>query len=451
MANLHLGKTSVSSLLWRLSIPSMTGLLANALYLLINGMFIGKFIGSEAFAGVTIAYPVQMILFSFTLLFGTGANALFSIASGEKDSNKVKSIVVTTVLGSFVTLISISLITFIFLEPILVVFGGRDAILQYALDYMILIIPFFIFQGMAIVYENLIRASGNSIVPMLALIASAILNVALGFLFIPVLKMGVAGAALATGLAEIAAFLIDFLYVKFKCPVLNVPLRPKGFSFKVYRDVCISGFSAFGNQLAFSFRAFLLNNAVLATGGNMALIMVGVITRLDSFLIIPVFGLVHGMRPIVGYAYGSRSYERIKECLKLGLISATVFLSLMWGFVLLFSESIMKFFVDDPVLIKYGGPVLIITHSFIFIIGLNIVGATFFQSLRRNGLAFFFSVVNQLVIFMPLVLIAQYMGLHVNFIWGVYPVTDIITAFLLIFALILVMKNLKKELAPKIK
>ena len=442
-------KDSVLRPLLRLSIPSMVGLLANSLYQLVDGIFIGQFAGKIPLAGVTIAVPLQTSLLAMAFLFGAGSNALYSIASGSRDEHRKKVIVISTLVGSFITILLAIGLVMLFMDPILRVFGGTGEVLEYAKTYMYILTPFFIFQAMAIIYENLLRAAGNSFVPMLALFSGALLNIILCYIFVGILDMSVVGAGISTAISILLSFLIDYIYVKWKKPPINIPIKRSLISIKAYWEVCASGFSAFANQIAFSIRALILNRLVLFAGGDTALVMVGIITRLDSFMIIPVFGLVHGMRPIVGHSYGSKNYSRIKKCLLLVLASSTIYLLIMWTIVLLFSKQIASLFINDPNLIITGGSVIVTVHLGLFLVGFNIVNSTFFQSIKKNGLAFFFSIMNPILIFMPLAFAAAYFGNSVNDIWRVYPITDVITSSITAITFIITMKRLKRELDTK--
>ena len=427
MGNLNLGKTPVGQLLFMLSIPSMAGLLANALYMIINSIYLGKFVGPEALGGVTVApYPMQMILFAFTLLFGTGGGTFLSIAYGAKDNSKVKKIIASTLIFGVITYITLCILTFIFIDPILTAFGDTGATLEHGKTYLLLLLPFFTFQGLALIYENFLRSSGNSIMP---------------------LEMGTVGAGLATGMAETFGFIVLFIYVRSKAHHLRATSNKFTVSFKIFKEVVASGFAAFANQLAFSIRALVINILALGLGGESALIMVGIITRLDSFVVIPVFGITHGLRPIVGYAYGSNNYNRIKDCLKISLISATVFLTTMFILIVTLTPQIMGIFVNEIELIEYGIPILVLTHSELSIIGFNIIGGMFFQSIKRNKTAFFFSLFSPLVLYVPLTILMANLTGNIWAVWAVYPLVDVITCVIIIIALILVVRKLKTEIA----
>lgn len=451
-SDFNLAKIPVGKLLFKLSIPSVAGLLANALYMIINGIYLGKFIGPEALGGVTAAWPIQMILFSFALLFGTGGGTLLSIAYGKKDAygkeenNKIKKIISSTLIFGTITYVMLCIFTFIFIEPILTTFGGTEITLEHGKAYMLSLLPFFTFQGLTLIYENFLRSSGKSIMPMISMISGAIINIMLGYIFIPVLKIGTVGTGFATGISEIFSFIMLFIYIKVKIPHLRATFNKFTISFKIFKEIISSGFAAFANQVAFSIRALVLNILALKLSGENALVMVGIITRLDSFVVIPVFGITHALRPIVSYAYGNNNYTRIKECLKISLISATIFLTIMFILIVILAPQIMKIFVNKIELIEYGVPILILTHIGLSIIGFNIIVGMFFQSIKRNKAAFFLSVFSSIVLFIPLTII---MASIVGSIWVAYPLVDGIAFIVTIIILILVIKKLKIEIDLK--
>ena len=446
MNNLNLEKMPVGQLLFKLSTPSMTGLIANALYMIISGIYLGKFVGPEALGGVAIATPIQMILFAFALLFGTGGGILLSVAYGAKENSKVKKIISSTIIFGVITYITLCILVFIFIEPILITFGGTGTILEHSKIYLFPFLLFFTFQGLALIYKNFLWSNYNSIMPMISMISGAIINILLGYIFIPVLKMGTLGASLAAGIAETFGFIILFIFIKAKAYNLKVTFNKFTVSFKIFKEVIISGLAAFTNQLAFSLRDLVLNILALKLGGENAIIMIGIITRLDSFVVIPVFGIMHGLRPIVSYAYGNNNYNRIKNCLKISLISATIFLTTMFILILTLTPQIVGIFINKIELIEYGIPILVLTHAGLSIIGFNIIGNIFFQSIKRNKVAFFFSLFNPLMLFIPLAII---MANTTGNIWIVYPLVDIFSCIVIIIALTLVIKKLKAEIDKK--
>ncbi len=445
----RMGTESILKLLTSLSVPAILGMMINASYNLVDGIFIGRGVGPEALAGITVAFPVQMIGFAVVIMVSTGGSALFSIYMGRGNEDRALYCVGNSYFSilSILTLYTAAIL--LFRQPVLAMFGGRGITYTYALTYLSVVLPFGVFNGYQVLLENLTRAEGNARVALVSVSISSAINVALDYIFIFPLGWGVAGAALATGIAQMvgAAFLFRHVFTRSRrLKVARRYLIPRP---GVLREIYTLGFSGFSRQVTFSVQALFLNNAVLSYGGEGALAILGILSRVFNFMVLPVFGILQGMRPVMSYNYGACLYDRARQTLRYCLVGATGILFVGFLLAQLFPARIIGIFTTEPLLIEQGARVLRIVTLVFPVISVQMVGSASFQAIGHAGLAFVFAVIRQIVLFIPLVLILpRFMGL--DGIWWTYPVADLLALSLTAVALKKVWSGLgRTECAPR--
>lgn len=420
----RLGTESTLKLLRDLSLPSILGMAVSATYNVVDGIFIGRGVGRDALAGITVAFPIQMLGFAIVLMMSVGAAALFSILLGQGDEKEARRCVGTAYTGMLLLTAGLVAGVLGFRAPLLQALGGHGDVYAYASDYVTVVVPFVGFLGFQILWENLTRAEGSARAAMVSVLISSLLNIGLDYLFIFGLQAGVRGAALATGLSQIAGAAYLGHYVWRRRARLVVPPRDLVPDPVLLRRMMAIGLPSFARHATFSIQGLILNNMVLLYGGELALASLGILGRVLSFLVLPVMGVIQGMRPIISYNYGARLYARVREVTRYSILGATGFL--LAGFLLaqLFSRQVLGVFTTDPDLIREGARALRMTTMVFPIISVQIVGSAVFQSLDRPLLALVFSVVRQVLLFIPLLfLLPPRLGL--DGVWFAYPLSDV--------------------------
>ncbi|HEC93128.1 MAG TPA: MATE family efflux transporter, partial [Candidatus Atribacteria bacterium] len=377
----RLGEEKISKLLVKLSLPATIGMMVNALYNLVDTIFVGRGVGALAIGGLTIAFPIQMIIMAFAQMIGIGAASAISRSLGAKEIEKADYVAGNSFLLIVILSSIIAAIGLFFTEPMLRLFGATDTILPYAKDYITIILWGSIFFSFAMSSNNLIRAEGNAKVAMATMLIGAILNIILDPIFIFVFKMGVKGAALATVISKFVSFLYVLTYLYSGKSSLKVKLHHLKPKMHIIIEILTVGFASFARQVTGSVVAIVVNNSLRIFGGDMALIIVGILHRVTMFIFMPLFGVVQGMQPIVGFNYGAKKLDRVKETLKLSLITTTAFASFGWLIIELFPLVIIGVFTKDAEIIEKGSTIMRVVISMIPLIGIQIVGAALFQSL----------------------------------------------------------------------
>ncbi|MCK4309756.1 MAG: MATE family efflux transporter [Candidatus Atribacteria bacterium] len=432
----RLGEERISKLLVNLSVPATIGMMVNALYNLVDTIFVGRGVGALAIGGLTIAFPIQMFIMAFAQMIGIGAASAISRSLGAKDIEKADYVAGNSFLCIIVLSSIIAAIGLIFTEPMLRFFGSTETILPYAKDYITIILWGSVFFSFAMSSNNLIRAEGNAKVAMATMLIGAILNIILDPIFIFVFNMGVKGAALATVISKFISFLYVLTYLYSGKSSLKVKLHHLKPKMRIIIEILTVGFSSFARHVTGSVVAIVVNNSLRIFGGDMALIIVGIVHRVTMFVFMPLFGVVQGMQPIVGFNYGAKKFVRVKETLKLSLIITTAIATFGWLIIELFPFSIISVFTRDAEIIEKGSTIMRIVISVIPVIGIQIVGAALFQSLGKAVPSLILALLRQVLLFIPLVIILpRVLGLGLLGIWIAYPSADILSVVLTVLFL----------------
>lgn len=425
--NEMLGNENISRLLFKLSLPATIGMIVNALYNIIDTIFIGRWVGLDAIGGLAIAFPIQMLIMAFAQMIGIGAASSISRNLGKKNIEKADHIAG----NSFIAILILSFLFVIFgltfTEPLLYIFGATDTLLPYAKDYITIIFMGSIFFSFTISSNNLVRAEGKAMVAMLSMLIGTVLNIILDPIFIKVLDLGIRGAALATIISQFCSFVFILIYLYSGKSSLKVKLHHLIPDLNIMKEIFTIGAAPFARQVAGSIVAIVINNSLKFYGGTLEISILGVINRITMFLYMPLFGIAQGLQPIVGFNYGAKKASRVNEVIILAIKVSTIAACL--GFIVTqsFPDTIISIFNNDTALVENGSRVLRIVIAMIPFIGLQIVGATVFQAIGKAVPSLILSLSRQVLFFIPLALILPlFIGL--NGIWLAFPIADFLSA-----------------------
>lgn len=430
-----LGEKSIGKLLWEFSLPAVTGMMVNALYNVVDSIFVGNGVGELGLAAVTIAFPIMIILMAFGMLVGIGATAQISLSIGKRNKEEAERILGNAFSLALIIAVSLSFIIIIFLDPILIVLGAEPAILPYARDFTKIIVGGSIFTFIGFGLNNIIRAEGSPKTAMATMLISAILNTILNPLFIFVFKMGISGSAWATVISQstsaiwvMAYFLGPRGYLRFRLANLKLDMQ-------IIRTIFAIGMSPFFMQIAASVVTVLYNYSLLVHGGELAIAAMGIINRVSMLMLMPIFGISQGVQPIIGYNYGAGNYDRVIEALKKATFAATAVAVAGFMVIEVFNVQIIRLFNNNPGLVEVGAGGMRVFLAMLPIIGFQIVGSTYFQAIGKAKQSLLLSMSRQVLILIPMIVILpQIFGL--KGIWLASPIADFtssaLTALLLI-------------------
>jgi putative MATE family efflux protein len=424
-----LGTEPIPKLLKSLSIPAMIGMFVMALYNVVDTIFISYGVGIDGVAGVTVAFPIMMIMMAVSAAVGIGGSSVISRRLGarrEKEANHVFGNVISVIL-----IISVLgfLVAFTVLEPMLRLFGASQNILGHATDYLFPILLGTFFFSFAFATNNIVRSEGNAKFAMMMMIIPAVINIILDPIFIFGLNMGVQGAAVATVISQASVTVVILRYFISGKSSLQLSFADLKIKFSILKEVITVGLPAFAQQAAGSVMMIAINTMLIRFGGELHVGVFGIIQRIIMFTVMPMMGVMQGMQPIVGYNYGAGNFDRLRETVVLGL-KVTIFISfLIFGLVMIVPHWLMMIFTSDPVVIGAGVEYLRIMFAAVFLVGAQVVGSGLYQALGKPKQALILSLSRQLIFLIPLVLILPHF-FGVYGVWMAFPISDFFACLL---------------------
>ena len=422
----RLGQGKILPLLLEFSIPAIVGMLVQALYNVVDRIFVGNGVGPLGLAGLTLVFPVMLVQMAFSMLIGLGATALISIRLGEGRQAEAEQIM-SNAFGMlvFVSLI-LSVLGLTFLDPLIRLLGASEAVLPYSRDYLSIILFGGVFQAIGFGLNHMIRAQGNPKTAMATMLIGAITNTILDPVFIFILGWGIKGAAFATVISQaISATWVVAFFLQGKGQ-LHLDLRNfYKIKWPVVLQIVSIGFAPFAMQLAASLLNLILNQNLAFYGGDLAISAMGIVFSVNTLFLMPIFGINQGSQPIIGFNYGAKKYGRVKETLFYAIGGATAIVTL--GFLatrFIPVQLVTLFGRHDDELMILGVQAMKTVMVMFPIIGFQIVGANYFQAVGKPKKAAFLSLSRQVLLLIPMLLILPRM-------WGLigvflaFPVSDI--------------------------
>lgn len=442
----RLGSEPIIRLLIKFSIPAMVGMIVNALYNIVDRIFIGRGVDSVAIGGIFVGMPLMLILMAFAMLVGIGGNTLVSIRLGEDKKEEADKIANNSLLLLFGIGIVLSITGHIFLKPILVLFGASESNIGYAMDYLRIILIGAPFQAVGFGMNNFIRGEGNPKIAMFTMLIGAILNIILDPIFIFVFNMGVQGAALATIISQFVSAMWVLRYFLSGKSILTIGIKYMKLEFNIVKKIITNGFAPFSMQIAASMVTALYNNNLQTYGGDLAVSTMGVINSVSMMILMPIFGLNQGAQPIMGFNYGARNYVRVKKALIYSIIAATTITSFGFIIVQFFPDLIVKLFVGEtenaPKMMEIAIPAMKRVLMMLPILGFQIISTSYFQATGRPKQAMLLSLSRQVLFLIPLILILPPIFGLIG-VWSAGPTADLLSSLVTAVLIIGSIKHLK--------
>jgi putative MATE family efflux protein len=431
----ELADLPISRLMLKFFIPAFIGVFMNALYNIVDRIFIGQGVGSMALSGVSVTFPIMLIVMGFGMLIGIGAGVLVSINMGKRDMDKAEKVLGSSFLLMLLVSVLITVIGFSIKGPLLRSFGATPETLQYANDYLDIILAGTVFQVVGFSLNNIIRAEGNAKIAMFSMIISAGTNMVLNPIFIFGFGMGVKGSAYATVISMIV--LTVWVLFHFRSSKSVVKLRPENirFNWKILLEIIAIGMAPFFMQIANSVVQGLINTKLIAFGGDLAVGAMGIVNSVATLIVMSIVAINMATQPIISFNYGAKSFSRVKETLRIAIISATIISILAFILIQTIPGSIVKLFNStDAGLLVFGKEGLRLALMALPFVGFQVVTGNFFQSMGNAKIAVLLTLLRQVIILIPLLFILpHHFGLQG--IWMSMPISDFCSAIIVIFFL----------------
>ncbi len=438
----------MGKLLLKLSLPATIGMFANGLYNLVDTIFIGRGVGTNAIGGITLAFPVQMILLAFGLATGQGAASVVSRNLGAGNDEKARLSAGNAFTLGIIFGTAILAGGLVFMSQLLNVLGAASPLRESTELYLTIVLLGAPFTVLTMVSNNLLRSEGRARASMLVMITGLVVNITLDPIFIFALRLGVAGAAWATVTGQVLSFMLAFIFllkgkslIKFKAK----HLVPRG---AVSREILTLGLPTFFRQVGQSVTAILLNNLLSVYGGPFYISAYGVVNRLVMFFFMPMFGMVQGFQPVAGFNYGAGLFKRVRETLKIVIIYVSAYMTFSFLLMLVFPDFFAGIFTSDPKLIETASYVIIFLIAAMPVVGIQNICANYFIVVGKSLSGLALGLLRQVIILIPMLLILP--G-----VWGLkgvllsFPVSDILGTFITVIWMIPELRRLKGNSARK--
>lgn len=407
-----LGNMNVKKLLLKFTIPASLAMFFDALYNLVDTIFVAWGSGEIAIGALGIVFPIWMIVFAFALMIGIGSASVFSRAYGRGDADAMRKTVHTALLFNIVLASVFTLIGLVFIDEILVIFGATASNISDARDYMFFIVIALVPFSSAIVLNNLTRAEGRPKIAMTAMIIGAVVNIILDpiLIFNWGFGLGVKGAAIATLIAKSMMFIYILSASFSKKSSLGLRFNLGDINGRIFRQILVIGLPTFIRNSLGAFMFVLVNRLinVYAPGDPAIYISVmGVMNRMIIFLLLPGFGLVQGLIPIVGFNFGAKKHERLHDVITYGTRLLITYFWIIFLIMLLGARLIYTMFSReaDPVFIETGTQAFRIVAFGFTLLGFQFIMSSVYQAMGFAVRAFLIALSRQFLLFIPLVLI----------------------------------------------
>ena len=417
-----LGEMPMHRLVPTVAVPIMISMLVQALYNIVDSYFVAQY-SAVALSAVNLAYPLQMLMIALSTGMGTGLNSVISRRLGERNGPEARRAAMNGLFVEGCSWLLFVLVGLFASRPFIASFTDDQELIAQGASYLSIVCIWSFGLFGAITMERMLQASGNTKASMLTQLTGALVNIALDPVFIFVLDMGVAGAAIATVIGQIASFALGFFLNQTRNAELRLAwdhFRP---DMKIIRSIFVVGFPATVAQ-AISSVLNVAMNALLMGISEAAMNVLGVYFKLQSFIFMPVFGLTNGMVPIVGYNYGARSRKRVYECVKVSLCWAMTIMFLGMVLFLAAPEFLMGLFdkTEDGAIVAIGSVALRIISSHFLLAAAGITLSTVFQAVGKGSYSLIMSLCRQLIVLLPAAWLLS--KISVNAIWWAFLIAE---------------------------
>lgn len=431
-------------LLLNMSLPMMVSMLVQAMYNIVDSIFVAK-ISEDALTAVSLAFPLQSLMIAVGAGTGVGVNALISRGLGEKKRDRVDAVAANSIFIYVLSYLAIAVLGFTAVRPFynMQVGAGQENIMELGVTYLSIAMIFSFGLFGQFVFERILQATGRTLFTMISQMTGAIINIIMdpilifGLLGFP--KLGIAGAAIATVMGQIIAAIIACVYNLKKNTDVTISFkgfRPNG---EIIKDIYIIGIPSIVMQSIGSVMTTGMNLILMGISSTAAAVF-GVYFKLQSFFFMPVFGLNNGLIPILSYNYGARNKKRMMNTLKYGYLIA--FLFMLVGFVvfMLIPDRLLLLFDASETMLAIGIPALRKIAVHFLIAWFCIVSGTLFQAVGNAVYSMYVSVARQLVVLLPVAYVLAKIG-GLSLIWWCFPIAEMMSLLISVVCLKLVMKK----------
>ena len=437
-----LGTLPISKLLIQQAIPASIGILVMSLNILIDTIFVGQWIGSEAIAAINVVLPVSFFIAALGMAIGVGGASIISRSLGEKNIVKAEQTFGNQITLTFLITILVVIFGLFFVNQIIPIFGGKGSLFSFAKTYYVIVmygVPVLAFCMMA---NNTIRAEGKPKNAMYAMLLPSISNLTLDYILIKVFDMGMMGAAWATSLSYgVCATYIIYFFLSGQS-ILRPKLSNFFINYNTVLQITSLGSVTLVRQAMVSLTVLLVNNILFTIGGESSITVYAIISRMLMFATFPIFGITQGFLPIAGYNYGAKNWLRVKNIINTSILYSSVLATIVFLLIFFYSDFIPQIFSKDVIVSEQTPMALRYVFMALPIIGIQLIGAAYFQAIGKAKPALLLTLSRQGFFFIPLLfLLPLYIG--IDGVWLSFPIADLLSTLVTIYFL---NRSIRKEL-----
>lgn len=412
-----------------LAIPMTLAQLVQMAYNLVDRIYIGHLPGTSSIAltGLGLTFPIITIIMAFTNLFSTGSVALYSIARGKQDEASERRYMENAFLLLLLTSVVVMVLCFVFMHPILYLFGASDETYPYSAAYLRIYLIGTPLVMLATGMNGFINAQGYGKTGMFTILIGAIINIILDPVFIFVLDLGISGAAIATVISQLLSVIWVMAFLTSRRSLTPLRVRQARIDLTATKQITQLGVAGFVMQATNGIVQVAANNMLGIYGGD---IYIGIMTVLNSVrdvVSLPLHGFTNAAQPVIGYNYGARKLGRIRQIIRFTTPVTVVYMALCWLIIFLLPQPIMHVFNSDPELLAKGTPAMHLFFFGFFFMAFQSVGQSTFVGLGKSKQATFFSLFRKVIIVVPLtIILPQIGGLGVMGVFLAEPISNFI-------------------------
>lgn len=426
---IDLGTERIGRLLFRLAIPTVTAQVVNVLYNMVDRIYVGHIpeVGTQALTGLGVCMPLILVVSAFAALIGSGGAPRASIFMGKGEGEEAEKVLGNCTTALVIIGAILTLLLFVFSESLLMMFGASENTIQYASGYMRIYACGTIFVQLALGLNAFITAQGFAKTSMMSVLIGAVCNIILDPIFIFGFNMGVQGAALATIISQGVSAVWVLRFLTGTNSLLKIRAKNLRLSPTIILPCLALGLAPFIMQSTESVLSICFNSSLLRYGGDLAVGAMTILSTVMQFSMLPLAGLTQGGQPIVGYNFGAKNADRVREAFKLELKIALIYTTVFWLIVMLFPQLFARIFTNNLELISFSSWALRIYMGASLILGIQIVCQQTFIAIGNAKTSLFLAILRKIILLIPLIYILP--RLISNQVMGVFlaePVADII-------------------------
>ena len=438
-ATLELGTKPVGRLLTQYALPAIIAMTASSLYNMVDSIFIGQGVGALAISGLAVTFPFMNLSAAFGAGVGIGSSSYLSVKLGQKDYSTAQRILGNNITLNIIIGLVFSVVSLVFLDPILYFFGASEQTIPYAREYMIIILLGNIITHLYFGMNAVLRAASKPRQAMYTTIFTVVLNSLLDPLFIYTFDMGIRGAAVATILSQTVALVWQIRLFSDKNELLHLKRGIYRLDNKIVKNILGIGISPFAMNATACLVAIFVNHRLLEYGGDLAVGAYGIANRVAFIFVMINMGVNQGMQPIAGYNYGAQKYDRLMRVLTLAMIAGTCVTTSGFLVAEFMPHLCVRLFTNDAVLTELSVNGIRLMMAAMPIVGYQMVVTNFFQSIGKAKISIFLSLSRQLLFLVPLLgILPLFFG--ITGVWIAMPISDTFSA---IFALVMMVRYMR--------